>query len=336
MRIALAGNPNSGKTTLFNLLTGSTAHVGNWPGVTIDKKVGKYKNKEDNLKIDIVDLPGIYSLSPYTPEEIIARNYIIDEKPDVIINIVDATNLERNLYLSTQLIELGVPIVIALNMIDIVEKRRGSIDVEAIAKKMGVAVVKISALRNKGIKELMSKVNQVSKEKVKERSLLEEFDCYNLVLKVKELLDQKKIKNSLFHSIKLLENDELEMSSHKELKEILDTLRNNYKDKSFGDDFEAVIADARYKFINNNLSKYIIKDKSSENVKFSDKIDKVLTNKIFGLPIFALIMLFVFHFTFSEDLFFIKSLWKSGIKVGDELVGIPSLGFFYNHYLVMV
>lgn len=328
MRIALAGNPNSGKTTLFNLLTGSTAHVGNWPGVTIDKKVGKYKNKEDNLKIDIVDLPGIYSLSPYTPEEIIARNYIIDEKPDVIINIVDATNLERNLYLSTQLIELGVPIVIALNMIDIVEKRRGSIDVEAIAKKMGVAVVKISALRNKGIKELMSKVNQVSKEKVKERSLLEEFDCYNLVLKVKELLDQKKIKNSLFHSIKLLENDELEMSSHKELKETLDTLRNNYKDKLFGDDFEAVIADARYKFINNNLSKYIIKGKSSENVKFSDKIDKVLTNKIFGLPIFALIMLFVFHFTFSEDLFFIKSLWKSGIKVGDELVGIPSLGFF--------
>ncbi len=328
MRVALAGNPNSGKTTLFNLLTGSTAHVGNWPGVTIDKKVGVYRSKSENLKIDIIDLPGIYSLSPYTPEEIITRNYIIDEKPDAIINIVDATNLERNLYLSTQLIELGVPLVIALNMIDVVEKRQGSIDVEAISKKMGVPVVEISALKNKGIKDLMLKVNEVSQEGIKERSLLEGSKHFPLVLQVKALLDEKKVGCSLFHAIKLLENDEVEMQVHQELKETLAILRSNHQDELFGDDFEAIIADARYKFISNNLSKHVIKGSGSKNIKISDKIDKVLTSRIFGLPIFALVMLFVFHFTFSEDLFFIKAIWKGGIKVGDDLVGIPSLGFF--------
>ena len=162
-RFALAGNPNCGKTTLFNSLTGSTAHVGNWPGVTVDKRDGVYKKCAE--PISIVDLPGIYSLSPYTPEEVIARNYVLDEKPDCVINIVDATNLERNLYLTTQLLEIDVPMVVALNMIDAVEKAGDKIDEKALENKLGVPVVKISALKEKGLKELMDKAYNESKKK---------------------------------------------------------------------------------------------------------------------------------------------------------------------------
>ena len=160
---ALAGNPNCGKTTLFNALTGSTAHVGNWPGVTVDKKDGVYKGDGENVKI--VDLPGIYSLSPYTPEEVISRNYILEEKPDGIINIVDATNLERNLYLTTQLLETDVPVIIALNMMDEVEKSGDKIDAKALEKALGVPVVEISALKNSGIKQLMSKATAMPRER---------------------------------------------------------------------------------------------------------------------------------------------------------------------------
>ena len=161
-KFALAGNPNCGKTTLFNLLTGSTAYVGNWPGVTVDKREGTYKGGEE--KVDIVDLPGIYSLSPYTPEEIVSRNYILDEKPDCVINIVDATNLERNLYLTTQLMEIDVPVIIALNMMDAVEKSGDKIDAKALEQKTGLPVVAISALKGAGIKELMDRAIKLSKE----------------------------------------------------------------------------------------------------------------------------------------------------------------------------
>ena len=159
-KFALVGNPNCGKTTLFNFLTGSTAHVGNWPGVTVDKKEGLYKKAEEN--ISVIDLPGIYSLSPYTPEEVISRNYISDEKPDCVINIVDATNLERNLYLSTQLLEMDVPIVIALNMMDTLEKQGSKIDEKELEKRIGVPVVKVSALKEKGIAELMERAIETS------------------------------------------------------------------------------------------------------------------------------------------------------------------------------
>jgi small GTP-binding protein domain len=165
MKFALAGNPNSGKTTLFNSLTGSSAHVGNWPGVTVDKKEGFYRKLPE--KVSVLDLPGIYSLSPYTAEEIIARTYILDEKPDVVINIVDATNLERNLYLTTQILEIGVPVVVALNMMDSVKKTGGRIDVAALEERLRVPVVEISALKKRGLKELMESAYSAAKEKGK-------------------------------------------------------------------------------------------------------------------------------------------------------------------------
>ena len=165
IKVALLGNPNAGKTTLFNALTGSTAHVGNWPGVTVDKKEGVFRRGED--EITVIDLPGIYSLSPYTPEEIITRNYIVDEKPDCVVNIIDATNLERNLYLATQAVEADVPVVLALNMCDLVQKNGDEIDEIALAKKMGVPAVKISALRGEGIDQLIDKILEVSAKKRK-------------------------------------------------------------------------------------------------------------------------------------------------------------------------
>ena len=200
-RFALAGNPNCGKTTLFNSLTGSTAHVGNWPGVTVDKRDGVYKKCAE--PVAIVDLPGIYSLSPYTPEEVIARNYVLDEKPDCVINIVDATNLERNLYLTTQLLEIDVPMVVALNMIDAVEKAGDKIDEKALENRLGVPVVKISALKEKGLKELMDKAYSESKRPRKGSTVLEGSALTHLIGDVKIALEGQKVANPLFHAVKL-------------------------------------------------------------------------------------------------------------------------------------
>ena len=212
-RFALAGNPNCGKTTLFNSLTGSTAHVGNWPGVTVDKRDGVYKKCAE--PIAIVDLPGIYSLSPYTPEEVIARNYVLDEKPDCVINIVDATNLERNLYLTTQIMEIDVPVVIALNMMDMVEKAGDKIDANELERRLGVPVVKISALKEKGLKELMDKAYNESKKVRKGVSVLGDSALNHLIGDVKIALEGQKVENPLFHSIKLVEGDEIEVKMQK-------------------------------------------------------------------------------------------------------------------------
>ena len=179
MRFALAGNPNSGKTTLFNGLTGSTAHVGNWPGVTVDKKEGVYKKCPE--PISVVDLPGIYSLSPYTPEEVISRNFILDEKPDCVINIIDATNLERNLYLSTQILEIDVPMVIALNMIDEVERNGDVLDAKKLEEKIGVPVVEISALKGRGLDELMTRAYEASRTPRKGRTVLDGTSIVHLI-----------------------------------------------------------------------------------------------------------------------------------------------------------
>lgn len=211
-RIALAGNPNSGKTTLFNSLTGATAHVGNWPGVTVDKREGVYKKCAEALQI--VDLPGIYSLSPYTPEEVISRNFILDEKPDCIINIVDATNLERNLYLTTQLMEIDVPIVVALNMMDAVRKNGDSVDGATLEKKIGLPVVEISALRGEGISRLMEKTYAASKSKRSGVTVLEDCALSHLIGDVKIALEGQKVENPLFHAVKLAEEDELETKAH--------------------------------------------------------------------------------------------------------------------------
>ena len=295
---ALAGNPNCGKTTLFNALTGSTAHVGNWPGVTVDKREGVYKGKEE--KIAIIDLPGIYSLSPYTPEEVVSRNYILDEKPDGIINIVDATNLERNLYLTTQLLEMDVPVIIALNMMDEVEKVGDSIDVKALEKAVGVPVVAISALRKSGIAELMSRAAAMSADRKGATVLSGKLT--GKIERARQFFAQQEVASPLFHAIKMLESDEIELK-HDGATELLAEI-------SAGEDLEAQIADERYKYISTNFSSAKSK-KSREVLTRSDKIDKALTHRIWALPIFAVILFLIFHLTFSENLFYLNGFTES-------------------------
>ena len=206
---ALAGNPNCGKTTLFNTLTGSTAYVGNWPGVTVDKREGTYKKGAEPVKI--VDLPGIYSLSPYTPEEVVSRNFILDEKPECVINIIDATNLERNLYLTTQLMEIDVPMIVALNMMDAVEKNGDKLDAEELEKKLGVPVVKISALKGEGIKELMDRAIKCSKQQRKGETVLKDSPIAHLIRDVSIAIGaQKGVNEPLLHAVKLCEMVEIE------------------------------------------------------------------------------------------------------------------------------
>ncbi len=296
---ALAGNPNCGKTTLFNALTGSTAHVGNWPGVTVDKREGVYKNGE--TKVNIVDLPGIYSLSPYTPEEVISRNYILDEHPDGIINIVDATNLERNLYLTTQILEMDVPVIIALNMMDEVEKSGDKIDVKALEKAIGVPVVAISALRKSGIKELMDRAAAMQGERKGTTVLGGELSAK--IERARQFFAQEEVASPLFHAVKMLEADEIELA-HKGAKEVLAEI-------AAADDLEAVIADERYKYISANFSSAKTRISEKQALTKSDKIDKVLTHRIWAIPIFIVVLFFVFHLTFSENLFYLNGFTEA-------------------------
>lgn len=304
-RFALAGNPNCGKTTLFNSLTGSTAHVGNWPGVTVDKKEGTYKKCAE--PISIVDLPGIYSLSPYTPEEVISRNYILEEKPDCVINIVDATNLERNLYLTTQIMEIDVPMIIALNMMDTVEKNGDKIDAKSLEEKIGLPVVEISALREKGLDELMQRAYEVCGQPRKGRTVLEGTQLTHLINDCRIALEGSGVENSLFHAVKLVELDEIEVSQHPQAAQMVEEFKKTFKDDVFGTDFEAIVADARYKYISKNYSSVVTKKKKNEKEKLSvsDKADKVLTHKVWGIPIFLVILFLVFHLTFAEDFLFL-------------------------------
>ncbi|MCI8500140.1 MAG: ferrous iron transporter B [Clostridia bacterium] len=336
-KFALAGNPNCGKTTLFNLLTGSTAYVGNWPGVTVDKREGTYKGGEE--KVDIVDLPGIYSLSPYTPEEIVSRNYILDEKPDCVINIVDATNLERNLYLTTQLMEIDVPVIIALNMMDAVEKSGDKIDAKALEQKTGLPVVAISALKGAGIKELMDRAIKLSKEGRKGETLLKNSPIAHLIRDVAIALEGQKVENPLFHAVKLSEMDEIEAGMHPELVETVDKFKATFTDETFGTDFEAIVADARYKYISANYSSVVEKKNTEERVlSKSDKADRVLTHRIWGIPIFLVILLGIFHLTFSENLLFLNgftdaqgwmpTLEELGMDTGNA--GVTLLACFYD------
>ena len=337
LKVALVGNPNSGKTTLFNTLTGSTAHVGNWPGVTVDKKEGIYKHELE--EIDIIDLPGIYSLSPYSPEEVISRNYILDEKPDCIINIVDATNLERNLYLTTQLMEIDVPLVIALNMMDAVEKNGDKINKEELSKLFNLPVVEISALKQTNIDTLMNVTYETSKKSRKAFSVINETGLSELIKNVNIALKGQKVDNPLFHAVKLVELDELEVSAHNDLAPMVEEFKETYHNELFGNDFEALVADARYKFITGNLKKFCIKKHRDSGVTSSDKIDKVLTHKWFGIPIFLLILLFLFHFTFSKNLFYLGSIFSfDGITSFEGAIyhegGINSLGVILQNLMI--
>ncbi len=309
LRFALAGNPNCGKTTLFNGLTGSTAHVGNWPGVTVDKREGVYKKLLE--PVSVIDLPGIYSLSPYTPEEVIARNYILNEKPDCVINIIDATNLERNLYLTTQIMEIDVPVVIALNMMDAVEKAGDSIDEKELEKRIGLPVIKISALKDEGLDELMSRAYESSKTPREGVTVLENTALKHLIGDIKIALKGHGVDNPLFHAVKLAEQDDLEMVAHSETVVMIEEFKKTFDDQTFGDDFDALIADGRYKYITENLSP-ALKRKRGNQVKFnsSDKADKVLTHKIWGIPIFLAILFGIFHLTFAEDFLFLGGIFK--------------------------
>ena len=314
-RFALAGNPNCGKTTLFNSLTGSSAHVGNWPGVTVEKKDGTYKKLEE--PISIIDLPGIYSLSPYTSEEVIARNYIIDEKPDCVINIVDATNLERNLYLTTQLLEIDVPMVVAINMMDILNKNGDVLDLAILEEKLGVPCVEVSALKEDNLDELMKVAYKASKQKRIGRSVFLNKDLIHLIGDVKIAFEGKGVDNPLFHAIKLIENDEVEVKDHHDLVKMVDDFKKTFNDDVFGDDIEAVIADSRYKYITAEFAKALTRHRRKDDTDVistqSDRIDKFLTHKVWGLLFFAVVLFLVFHLTFSENFFFLGGLFKNVI-----------------------
>ncbi len=308
---ALAGNPNCGKTTFFNAVTGATAHVGNWPGVTVDKKEGTYK--ADGEKINIVDLPGIYSLSPYTPEELIARNYILNEHPDGIINIVDATNLERNLYLTTQLLEMDVPVIVALNMMDEVEKSGDTIDVKELESALGVPVVAVSALRKTGLKEVMKRAQDV---KGRKGTTVLQGALGDTIQKAMSYYEDEGVSSPLFHAVKLLEGDSEELNNK--------TAKRAYEEMGLGEDMEATVADERYKYISAHFSSTKVK-KETQALTRSDKIDKVLTHRIWSIPIFLVILLVIFHLTFSENLLFLNGFgdgwmptledmgWKEGV-----------------------
>ncbi|MBE6055468.1 ferrous iron transport protein B, partial [Clostridium sp.] len=299
IRIALVGNPNCGKTTMFNYLTGSSQYVGNWPGVTVEKKEGKLKQHKD---VKVIDLPGIYSLSPYTLEEVITRNYLIGEKPEVIINIVDGTNLERNLYLSTQVMELGIPVIIALNMMDIVRKNGDIIDKDKLGKSMGCTVVETSALKGDGCKELINKAIELAKSH-KENVIEHAFS--NDVEKVlsdieNEIYNQVSKEHLRWFAIKLFENDEKAIEQgniSKSSKDKVGPIVASFEDK-LDDDGESIITNERYNYISKIITKCVVK-KNKSKLTTSDKIDKIVTNRVLGLPIFAAIMYLVYYLSIS-------------------------------------
>ncbi|WP_123053267.1 ferrous iron transport protein B [Clostridium sp. JN-1] len=299
IKIALAGNPNCGKTTMFNGLTGSSQYVGNWPGVTVEKKEGKLKWNKD---IIIQDLPGVYSLSPYTLEEVVSRNYLINEKPDVIIDIVDATNIERNLYLTTQLTEIGVPVVMALNMIDVIRKNGDTIDTKKLKQELGCEIVETSAIKSIGSKEVVTSAIKLAKEKsiISQKSIFSE-DIENALSKIQTVIHEKTDEtNARWFSIKLFEHDEkvedqisLSQNDKKQIDSIISVC-----EKKFDDDSESLITNERYTYISGLIKKSVHK-KNTSGLSTSDKIDRIVTNRFLGLPIFVLVMFLVYYLSIS-------------------------------------
>ncbi|MBO5240230.1 MAG: ferrous iron transport protein B [Clostridia bacterium] len=331
LRFALAGNPNSGKTTLFNALTGSTAHVGNWPGVTVDKREGICKKGSESVQI--VDLPGIYSLSPYTPEEVIARNYLLDERPDCIINIVDATNLERNLYLTTQLLEVDIPIVVALNMTDVLEKRGDDIDEQELEKRIGVPVVEISALRDTNVPLLISRAIEAAKTPRGATSVLKASRLYGAIENAEIAFKLAEVDSPLFHAVKLVEGDNLEVETHpKEAQAAKDFLAKNVSRAwEFGSDTEAEIADARYKYICEHFSPTLKRSRPVKKGELtrSDKADRILTHKWASIPLFLVILFAVFHVTFSENFLYLATIIPPFGELCAELSGTTMGAIFF-------
>ena len=322
VKIALAGNPNSGKTTLFNALTGSNQFVGNWPGVTVEKKEGKLKGHKDVI---IMDLPGIYSLSPYTLEEVVARNYLISERPDAIINIVDGTNIERNLYLSTQIMELGIPVIMAVNMADLVAKSGDKIYLDKLSKKLGCEVVEISALKGTGIQEAANKAVALAQKKTT-MAPVHEFStkAEEIISAVEAKLgstvpeDQKR-----FFAIKLLEKDDKIKDQMKSVPDVSAEIKQ--MEEAFDDDTESIITNERYVYISSIIGECVKKANSKEKLTVSDKIDKIVTNRFAALPIFALVMWLVYYVSVTTVGAFLTD-WTNDTLFGEWIVpGAQSL-----------
>ena len=296
IKIALAGNPNCGKTTMFNALTGANQYVGNWPGVTVEKKEGKLKDKSRADDITITDLPGIYSLSPYTLEEVVSRDYLLKDNPDVIIDLVDATNIERNLYLTTQLIETGIPVVIALNMADLIEKKGLKIDLKRLSMVLGCPIVETSALKKRGLDELIeTAVKSAKKKEVGLPGAIFSERIEALIEEVKGCISNIPAEKARWYAVKAIENDEKAISSVNISKEALDKARDArvLLEKDRDDDIESIITDERYKYIQKIVSTTVKKGK--EELSVSDKIDRIVTNRILGIPIFIAVMFIVYY-----------------------------------------
>ena len=312
VKIALAGNPNCGKTTLFNALTGSNQFVGNWPGVTVEKKEGKLKGHKD---VTIMDLPGIYSLSPYTLEEVVARNYLINERPDAIINIVDGTNIERNLYLSTQIMELGIPVVMAVNMMDLVEKAGDKIHTDKLSKLLGCEVVEISALKGTGIQKAAEKAISLAERK-NEVTPVHEFDSKveDAITAVGTMLGtdipeaQKR-----FFAIKLLEKDDKIKEQMKSVPDVSAEIKT--LEDAFDDDTESIITNERYVYISSIIGKCVTKGQKG-GMTVSDKIDRIVTNRWLALPIFAVVMFIVYYVSITTVGGFLTD-WTNDVLFGD-------------------
>lgn len=346
IKIALSGNPNSGKTTLFNALTGSNQFVGNWPGVTVEKKEGKLKGHKDVI---VTDLPGIYSLSPYTLEEVVARNYLINERPDAILNIIDGTNLERNLYLTTQLTELGIPVVVAINMMDVVEKNGDTINTDKLAKELGVTIYKISALKGKGIMEAAEAAVKVANSKTKTVPM-HTFggSVEHALAHIEEAaLHSLPEEQQRWYAIKIFERDKKILEQLNLSKDILQHIEKDIEvcEKELDDDSESIITASRYEWISK-----IIKDcyhkKNKESMSTSDKIDRIVTNRWLALPIFAIIMYFVYYISittvgdivtgWTNDVFVAEWVaeplraWMEGLNTAGWLVGLIVDGIVYG------
>ncbi|MBQ4628880.1 MAG: ferrous iron transporter B, partial [Clostridia bacterium] len=293
IKIALAGNPNCGKTTLFNELTGSNQFVGNWPGVTVEKKEGKLKKHDGVI---ITDLPGIYSLSPYTLEEVVARNYLVEERPDAILNIVDGSNIERNLYLTTQLTELGIPVVVAINMMDIVRKNGDKIDIEGLSKAIGCRVLEVSAIKGEGVYEAVeAAISAVTNTKTVPQHAFSGEVEHALAHIEEAAVHDMPAEQQRWYAVKIFERDEKVLEKLKLSKEKLSHIEEDIKhvEEEFDDDAESIITNERYNYIAAFL-KNCYKKKNAGRLTVSDKIDKVVTNRILALPIFAVIMFLVY------------------------------------------
>ena len=316
VKIALAGNPNCGKTTLFNALTGSNQFVGNWPGVTVEKKEGKLKGHKD---VTIMDLPGIYSLSPYTLEEVVARNYLIAERPDAIINIVDGTNIERNLYLSTQIMELGIPVVMAVNMMDIVDKSGDKVHMDKLGKKLGCEVVPISALKGTGIEKAAEKAVALAQQKQATphvHSFAKEVEDVITAVEGKlgfDIAEEQK----RFFAIKLLEKDDKISELMKQVPDVSTQIKE-LEDK-FDDDTESIITNERYVYISSIMGECVTKANKKEKLTTSDKIDKIVTNRWAALPIFAVVMFLVYYVSVTTVGAFLTD-WTNDTLFGEWII----------------